>query len=187
MATLNDSTYHTHSNGHSENSPNSSRMSVHSDEPLVRTQKQQTTQQVTTVTKVVREVQQIGEQSGEYIPVPLGSYPHSSHYSDYIDQPPHHMYSQYHQHPHYQVAQFNYNLGRGNGIIRCRILSITPIHLAPTWGIQQVLSDLHLPLVPASTVQILPLCPCPHSPIQLTWALDMMSFQNITGALFTIG
>ncbi|KAH1023634.1 hypothetical protein HUJ04_012800 [Dendroctonus ponderosae] len=102
VATLNDSSYHTHSNGHSENSPNSSRMSVHSDEPLVRTQKQQTTQQVTTVTKVVREVQQIGEQSGEYIPVPLGSYPHSSHYSDYIDQPPHHMYSQYHQHPHYQ-------------------------------------------------------------------------------------
>ncbi|XP_060537030.1 catenin delta-2 isoform X4 [Cylas formicarius] len=77
-------------------------MSVHSDEPLVRTQKQQTTQQVTTVTKVVREVQQIGEQPGEYIPVPLGSYPHSSHYADYIEQPPHHMYSQYHQHPHYQ-------------------------------------------------------------------------------------
>lgn len=80
-------------------------MSVHSDEPLVRGQKQQTTQQVTTVTKVVREVQQIGEQStGDYISVPLGSYPHSSHYADYIEQPSHHMYSQYHQHPHYQVS-----------------------------------------------------------------------------------
>ncbi|KAL1493119.1 hypothetical protein ABEB36_011242 [Hypothenemus hampei] len=80
-------------------------MSVHSDEPLVRTQTQQSTQQVTTVTKVVREVQQIGQigdQSGEYIPVHIGSYPHNSHYSDYIDQPAHHMYSQYHQHPHYQ-------------------------------------------------------------------------------------
>ncbi|XP_050314735.1 catenin delta-2 isoform X2 [Anthonomus grandis grandis] len=102
VSSLNEGNYHTHSNGHSEHSPNSSRMSVHSDEPLVRTQKQQTTQQVTTVTKVVREVQQIGEQSGEYIPISLGSYPHGSHYSDYIDQPPHHMYSQYHQHPHYQ-------------------------------------------------------------------------------------
>lgn len=82
-------------------------MSVHSDEPLVRTHKQQTTQQVTTVTKVVREVQQLGEgQPGEYIPVPLGSYAHPAHarsqYVDYREQPAHHMYSQYHQHPHYQ-------------------------------------------------------------------------------------
>ncbi|CAH1979405.1 unnamed protein product [Acanthoscelides obtectus] len=99
---LNETVYHPHSNGHSEHSPNSSHMSVHSDEPLVRTQKQQTTQQVTTVTKVVREVQQLGEQPGEYIPVPLGSYPHPSQYVDYIEQPAHHMYSQYHQHPHYQ-------------------------------------------------------------------------------------
>ncbi|XP_066158465.1 catenin delta-2 isoform X2 [Euwallacea fornicatus] len=103
VSTLNDATYHSHSNGHSEHSPNSSHMSVHSDEPLVRSQKQQTTQQVTTVTKVVREVQQIGDQqTGDYIPVPLGSYPHSSHYADYSEQPSHHMYSQYHQHPHYQ-------------------------------------------------------------------------------------
>lgn len=102
---LNDGAYHTHSNGHSEHSPNSSHMSVHSDEPLVRTQKQQTTQQVTTVTKVVREVQQLGEQhhqTGDYIPVPLGSYPHTQQYVDYIEQPTHYMYSQYHQHPHYQ-------------------------------------------------------------------------------------
>ncbi|KAJ8955415.1 hypothetical protein NQ318_003513 [Aromia moschata] len=99
---LNEGVYHPHSNGHSEHSPNSSHMSVHSDEPLVRTQKQQTTQQVTTVTKVVREVQQLGDQAGEYIPVPLGSYPHPSQYVDYIEQPSHHMYSQYHQHPHYQ-------------------------------------------------------------------------------------
>ncbi|KAG5880608.1 hypothetical protein JTB14_026576 [Gonioctena quinquepunctata] len=101
-SSLNEGVYHPHSNGHSEHSPNSSHMSVHSDEPLVRTQKQQTTQQVTTVTKVVREVQQLGDQSGEYIPVPLGSYSHPSQFVDYIEQPPHHMYSQYHQHPHYQ-------------------------------------------------------------------------------------
>ncbi|KYB29681.1 Catenin delta-2-like Protein [Tribolium castaneum] len=106
-SSVNEGVYHTHSNGHSEHSPNSSHMSVHSDEPLVRTHKQQTTQQVTTVTKVVREVQQLGEaQPGEYIPVPLGSYPHSGHprsqYVDYMEQPAHHMYSQYHQHPHYQ-------------------------------------------------------------------------------------
>ncbi|XP_017769683.1 PREDICTED: catenin delta-2 isoform X3 [Nicrophorus vespilloides] len=104
---VNDSVYHTHSNGHSEHSPNSSHMSVHSDEPLVRTHKQQTTQQVTTVTKVVREVQQLGDSSqGEYVPVPLGAYPHPTHtrpqYVDYMEQPAHHMYSQYHPHPHYQ-------------------------------------------------------------------------------------
>ncbi|KAJ8983516.1 hypothetical protein NQ317_012007 [Molorchus minor] len=63
-SSLNEGVYHPHSNGHSEHSPNSSHMSVHSDEPLVRTQKQQTTQQVTTVTKVVREVQQLGDQAG---------------------------------------------------------------------------------------------------------------------------
>ncbi|RZC38898.1 catenin delta-2, partial [Asbolus verrucosus] len=106
-SSVNEGAYHTHSNGHSEHSPNSSHMSVHSDEPLVRTHKQQTTQQVTTVTKVVREVQQLGEgQPGEYIPVPLGSYSHPTHtrsqYVDYMEQPAHHMYSQYHQHPHYQ-------------------------------------------------------------------------------------
>ncbi|XP_019871923.1 catenin delta-2 isoform X2 [Aethina tumida] len=98
-SSLNEGIYHTHSNGHSEHSPNSSHMSVHSDEPLVRNQKQQTSQQVTSVTKVVREVQQLGEQSGEYIPV---LYPHPSQYVDYIEQPSQHMYSQYHQHPHYQ-------------------------------------------------------------------------------------
>ncbi|CAH1103605.1 unnamed protein product [Psylliodes chrysocephalus] len=100
-STLSDGVYHPHSNGHSEHSPNSSHMSVHSDEPLVRTQKQQTTQQVTTVTKVVREVSQLGDQSAEYIPVPLGSYSYPSQYVDYIEQP-HHMYSQYHPHSHYQ-------------------------------------------------------------------------------------
>nr|XP_022915459.1 catenin delta-2 isoform X2 [Onthophagus taurus] len=104
---VNDTGYHLHSNGHSEHSPNSSHMSVHSDEPLVRTHKQQTTQQVTTVTKVVREIQQIGDgQPGEYVPVPIGAYPHPTHsrtqYVDYMEQPAHHMYSQYHQHPHYQ-------------------------------------------------------------------------------------
>ncbi|KRT78574.1 Armadillo repeat containing protein [Oryctes borbonicus] len=101
---VNESAYHSHSNGHSEHSPNSSHMSVHSDEPLVRTHKQQTTQQVTTVTKVVREIQQIDGQPGEYVSVPLG-YPHPAHprpqYVDYMEQPTHHMYSQYHQHPHY--------------------------------------------------------------------------------------
>lgn len=78
-------------------------MSVHSDEPLVRTQKQQTTQQVTTVTKVVREVQQLDDQSGEYIPVPLGTYAHPTQYVDYIEQPTHNnLYTQYHPHDHYQ-------------------------------------------------------------------------------------
>ncbi|XP_065166113.1 catenin delta-2 isoform X3 [Atheta coriaria] len=110
---VNDSVYHAHSNGHSEHSPNSSHMSVHSDEPLVRSHKQQTTQQVTTVTKVVREVQQLGADGAqaEYVPVPIGAYPHPhatlpthphSQYVDYMEQPAHHMYSQYHQHPHYQ-------------------------------------------------------------------------------------
>ncbi|XP_018334065.1 catenin delta-2 isoform X2 [Agrilus planipennis] len=106
-ANVNEAAYHTHSNGHSEHSPNSSHMSVHSDEPLIRTHKQQTTQQVTTVTKVVREVQQLGEgPPGEYVSVPLGSYPHPTHprpqYIDYMEQPSHHMYSQYHQHSHFQ-------------------------------------------------------------------------------------
>lgn len=104
---VNEGAYHSHSNGHSEHSPNSSHISVHSDEPLVRTHKQQTTQQVTTVKKVVREFQILGDsQPGEYVPVPLGAYPHPTHtrpqYVDYMEQPPHHMYSQYHQHPHYQ-------------------------------------------------------------------------------------
>ncbi|KAL3289721.1 hypothetical protein HHI36_023121 [Cryptolaemus montrouzieri] len=101
---VNEGAYH-HSNGHSEHSPNSSHLSVHSDEPLVRTHKQQTTQQVTTVTKVVREVQQLGDQPAEYISVPLGSYSHAQHtrpsFVDYMEQPSHHMYSQYHPHPHY--------------------------------------------------------------------------------------
>lgn len=59
-----------------EHSPNSSHLSVHSDVPsdstalnsvaaaaalVARTHKQQTTQQVTTVTKVVREVKHLGE------------------------------------------------------------------------------------------------------------------------------
>ncbi|XP_031335489.1 catenin delta-2 isoform X2 [Photinus pyralis] len=106
-SSIGEGVYHSHSNGHSEHSPNSSHMSVHSDEPLVRTHKQQTTQQVTTVTKVVREVQQLGDgPPGEYVPVPLGSYQHPTHarpqYVDYMEQPSHHMYSQYHQHPHYQ-------------------------------------------------------------------------------------
>lgn len=108
-SSMNETSYHGHSNGHSDgHSPNSSHMSVHSDEPLVRTHKQQTTQQVTTVTKVVREVQQLGDnQQTDYIPVPLGSYPHSTlpprnQYVDYMEQPAHHMYSQYHQHAHYQ-------------------------------------------------------------------------------------
>lgn len=104
--------YHSHSNGHSEHSPNSSHISVHSDEPLVRTHKQQTTQQVTTVKKVVREFQILGDgQPGEYVPVPIGAYPHPAHqrpqYVDYMEQPPHHMYSQYHQHPHYQVRNLS--------------------------------------------------------------------------------
>lgn len=65
------------SNGHattSEHSPNSSHLSVHSDVPsesttansaalVARTHKQQTTQQVTTVTKVVREVKHLGANS----------------------------------------------------------------------------------------------------------------------------
>lgn len=116
--------YHGHSNGHSEHSPNSSHISVHSDEPLVgnvRTHKQQTTQQVTTVTKVVREVQHLAGdgQQVDYVSMPIGMYPHPAHahaHSQYMEYNPmdqsatHHMYShlphvsepQYHPHSHYQ-------------------------------------------------------------------------------------
>lgn len=70
--------YHNHSNGHQEHSPNSSHLSVNSDDALVsRTHKQQTTQQVTTVTKVVREVKHLGAATGadgqqvDYVAMPL--------------------------------------------------------------------------------------------------------------------
>lgn len=97
-------------NGHPEQSPNSNRMSVHNDEPLVRTHKQQTTQHITTVTKVVH---QIGSQPPEYVSVPLGvSYDQKQRPSfvDYMEQPPHHMYSQYHPHPHYPDYEHYPNL-----------------------------------------------------------------------------
>lgn len=141
------SLFSSHHNGHGghttdQHSPNSSRMSVHSDEPLVRTSTTTTTstttqnnkypqqqhQQVTSVTKVVREVQQIGgETVGDYISVPLGvaggiysqaapsqAAPNQAPVPDYMEQTvpaaaaaanaaaaAHHMYSHgYHQH-HY--------------------------------------------------------------------------------------
>jgi hypothetical protein len=73
----------TSNNGHIE----------HNDDSLIRTHKQQTTQQVTTVTKVVREVKHLtgdncidGQQVDyvdcgpdgqplDYVPLPLGAYP----------------------------------------------------------------------------------------------------------------
>ena len=72
-----------HSNGHSEHSPNSSHLSLE----IARAQKQHTTQQVTTVTKVVREVGQtvdymtmpidVGSDQTEYVSMPLVIDPHT--------------------------------------------------------------------------------------------------------------
>lgn len=70
-----DVTYHP-TNGHPDNhSPNSSHLSVQSGDAATlvsRTQKQQTTQQVTTLTKVVREVHHVGPdgQPVDYVGVP---------------------------------------------------------------------------------------------------------------------
>lgn len=100
--------YHGHSNGHSEHSPNSSHISLHSDEPLVRSHKTQST-----VTKVVRDVQHLGGDGQDYVSVPLSIYPQYMEYSGGggMDQAGaggggHHMYShlesQYHPHSHYQ-------------------------------------------------------------------------------------
>lgn len=112
--------YH-HSNGHSEHSPNSSHLSVNSEDALVsRTHKQQTTQQVTTVTKVVREVkhldgqqvdygqipldvQHMGQdgQPLDYVAMPLGMYPRSQYMNynhmeqaagHHLQHQPHHIY-----------------------------------------------------------------------------------------------
>lgn len=66
-------------NGHSDShSPNSSHLSVHSEDALIssasRTHKQQTTQQVTTITKVIREVKHLGTSEGQqvdYVAMPL--------------------------------------------------------------------------------------------------------------------
>lgn len=63
-----------HSNG--QHSPNSSHMSMHSEDTYAiaqRTHKQQTTQQVTTVTKVVREVKHLGpaDPNESYVAMPL--------------------------------------------------------------------------------------------------------------------
>ncbi|XP_066996791.2 catenin delta-2 isoform X2 [Anabrus simplex] len=88
-----DVTYHP-TNGHQDNhSPNSSHLSVQSGDAATlvsRTQKQQTTQQVTTLTKVVREVHHVGPdgQPVDYVGLPYSgpgvlptsaapTYPHS--------------------------------------------------------------------------------------------------------------
>ncbi|XP_059491223.1 splicing regulator ARVCF isoform X2 [Neocloeon triangulifer] len=73
-----DVAFHSGTNGHPDgHSPNSSHLSVHSGEATLvsRTQKQQTTQQVTTVTKVVREVHHVGPdgQPVEYVSYPAGA------------------------------------------------------------------------------------------------------------------
>lgn len=119
---------HSHTNGHQEPSTNSSQISVHSDEALVHSHNQQTTQQVTTVTKVVHEVQHfrpdgalldyvampldvqhsgLDGQSVDYVAMPLGMHSRSQYINyNHLDHtqhpPPHHMYvtdgAQYHQH-----------------------------------------------------------------------------------------
>lgn len=107
--------YHGHSNGHTEHSPNSSHHSVHSEDALVsRTHKQQTTQHVTTVTKVIREVQHLGTDSQpvDCVTMPLGIYPQNQYLNyNHIDHQSHaHQphFDQYHthshsiSHPHYQ-------------------------------------------------------------------------------------
>nr|CAH7759382.1 unnamed protein product [Callosobruchus chinensis] len=162
---LNETVYHPHSNGHSEHSPNSSHMSVHSDEPLVRTQKQQTTQQVTTVTKVVREVQQLGDQPGEYIPVPLGSYPHPRSTSTTSNN------------------QRITCIHSTTSTHTTRTMIITPILTGHTWGTLLGRNGLRHRLVQASTVEILRLYPSLPSPMLHTWAQDTMSFQNTTESL----
>lgn len=120
--------HHNHTNGHQEQSPNSSQLSVHSDEALVaRTHKQQTTQQVTTVTKVVHEVKHFRpdgqlvdyvampldvQHSGpdgqpvDYVAMPMGIHSRSQYINyNHLDQQhpaPHQMYvpdaTQYHSH-----------------------------------------------------------------------------------------
>lgn len=74
-------------NGHPDNhSPNSSHLSVQSGDAATlvsRTQKQQTTQQVTTLTKVVREVHHVGEAPVDYVgypaPLPTSAAPAYAH------------------------------------------------------------------------------------------------------------
>lgn len=96
--------HHNHSNGHNaEHSPNSSHLSVHTEDSLIaRSHKQQTTQQVTTVTKVVREVKHLGPdgqpleyvgmpiddgQQLDYVSMPLGIYPRSQYLNyNHMDQ-----------------------------------------------------------------------------------------------------
>lgn len=73
---LNEVIFFSHSNGQ-QHSPNSSHMSMHSEDTYAiaqRTHKQQTTQQVTTVTKVVREVKHLGpaDSAESYVAMPLG-------------------------------------------------------------------------------------------------------------------
>jgi catenin delta-2 len=71
--TFNKFNFCSHSNG--QHSPNSAHMSMHEDTYAIaqRTHKQQTTQQVTTVTKVVREVKHLGpaDTTESYVAMPL--------------------------------------------------------------------------------------------------------------------
>nr|CAD7196927.1 unnamed protein product [Timema douglasi] len=85
-----DVSYHP-TNGHPDNlSPNSSHLSVHSGDVgnlVSRTQNQQTTQQVTTLTKVVREVHHVGPdgQPVDYVGVPYsGVLPTSTAPTSYV-------------------------------------------------------------------------------------------------------
>ena len=118
------------SNG--QHSPNSSHMSMHSEDTYAiaqRTHKQQTTQQVTTVTKVVREVKHLGPADGDpidyvamplgpngqpvdYVSMPMGVYPPHTQYMNYNHMDPAQAAAMYvtdpnavgqpQYHPHYQ-------------------------------------------------------------------------------------
>ncbi|CRL03444.1 CLUMA_CG016249, isoform B [Clunio marinus] len=104
--------HYNHSNG--QHSPNSSHMSMHSEDTYAiaqRTHKQQTTQQVTTVTKVVREVKHLGPADGEpldYVAMPLQVGPNGQPVPvDYVMgvYPPHSQYMNYnHMDPSAAVA-----------------------------------------------------------------------------------
>ncbi|XP_055714460.1 catenin delta-2 [Phlebotomus papatasi] len=113
--------HHNHSNGHSDHSPNSSHLSLLAEEEgqLIGSRghhqhhKGATTQQVTTVTKVVREVkhlpntssldyvsmpldvQSLGdtdEPSVDYVTMPLGLFPRSQYVQYNHMEQPHHIY-----------------------------------------------------------------------------------------------
>lgn len=114
-------------NGHVTGPDGSLPMSVPPDATLVsRTQKQQTTQQVTTVTKVVREVHAVGPdgQPLDYVPMPAGyayhmagqePYPPGDAARHFAGDPYRPSYAAYEHYPAYGSTQYGQGLGLGQG------------------------------------------------------------------------